>query len=393
MDFSQMSAMYRRVLTDEVAPFWLSHGVDPSGAINNCMKEDGTVLCKDRYIWSQGRALWTFSALYNRIEPRTEYLRTADGLFRYLLQHGRDASGKWMYLLDEDGNVKETDTSIYVDGFVLAGMTEYYNATGNEEAKRIALETYENTRWRLNHLGSYRVAPYVIPNGMKTHGVNMIFAYFYYELGKALRRPDICEEGAALANEVLDKFYIPEKDAILEFVRAEGGFVDSPEGRACVPGHAIECMWFLISIFEDRGETEKISKCCRIIRRHIALGMNPSGGMRLALDIDGKEPCFWGKPTYQPWWVQVETLVATAEAYRHTHDEEFLALHEKVRAFAFSHYPNGYGDWINWLDENGKVGTSAALPVKDPFHLPRGLMMLTKTFARLAQEEQHLSER
>ena len=70
MDFNQMSAMYRRVLTDEVTPFWLSHGIDSSGAINNCMKEDGTVLCKDRYIWSQGRALWTFSALYNRIEPR-----------------------------------------------------------------------------------------------------------------------------------------------------------------------------------------------------------------------------------------------------------------------------------------------------------------------------------
>ena len=48
----------------------------------------------------------------------------------------------------------------------------------------------ESTRWRLNYLGSYRVqAPYVIPNGMKTHGVNMIFAYFYYELGKAPRAP------------------------------------------------------------------------------------------------------------------------------------------------------------------------------------------------------------
>ena len=88
------------------------------------MKEDGTVLCRDRYIWSQGQALWTFSALYNRIEPRQEYLRAADGLFRYLSENGRDKTGKWMYLLDENGTVRETDTSIYVDGFVLAGMTE-----------------------------------------------------------------------------------------------------------------------------------------------------------------------------------------------------------------------------------------------------------------------------
>ena len=201
---------------------------------------------------------------------------------------------------------------------------------------------------------------------------------------KALRWP----------TKALDKFDIPEKDAILEFVRAEGGFVDSPEGRACVPGHAIECMWFLIPIFEDRGETDRIAKCCRIIRRHIALANEPVRRNAVSSSTSMARNRAFGesRPTSRGG-VQVETLVATAEAYRHTHDEEFLALHEKVRAFAFSHHPDGYGDWINWLDENGKVGTSAALPVKDPFHLPRGLMMLTKTFARLAQEEQHLSER
>lgn len=170
--------------------------------------------------------------------------------------------------------------------------------------------------------------------------------------------------------EVLNKFYVAEKDAVLEFVRTEGGFSDTPEGRSCVPGHAIECMWFLINIFEERGENDKIQKCCHIIRRHIELGWDrEKGGMRLALDIDGKEPVFWGKPTYKPWWVQVETLVATAYAYKHTKDEWFLEMHRRVNTFAFSHYPNGYGDWYNWLDKDGNVAESAALPVKDPFHL------------------------
>lgn len=387
MDFAKMAEFYRKTLTEEVAPFWLKNGLDPSGALNNCMAEDGTVLCRDRYIWSQGRALWTFSALYNRVEAKADYLAAADGLFSYLKAHGRDESGKWMYLLDGDGRVKETDISIYVDGFVLAGMTEYYKATHNAEARQIALETYENTLARLNQPGSYRVAPYVIPEGTKTHGVNMIFAYFYEELGKALDRADIRAQALLLADEVLDKFYVPEKDAILEFVWAKGGFIDAPEGRACVPGHAIECMWFLMQLYEARGDREKLDRCCRLIRRHIELGMTKTGGLRLALDIDGKEPCFWGKPTYQPWWVQVETLVATAMAYRHTKDPEFLAIHETVRQFAFAHYPNGYGDWINWLDENGHIGTSAALPVKDPFHLPRGLIMLTETFEQLAKGE------
>ncbi len=369
--------LYKDSLNNKIIPFWLKYSLDESGAINNCLSEDGKILVKDRYIWSQGRALWTFSAMYNRIEKKEEYLKAADGLFNYLVNTGRTPDGKWNYLFDEEGNMKEDDISIYVDGFVLAGMTEYYIATGNEIAKRIALETYENTLQRLNTPGSYRVAPYVIPEGTKTHGVNMIYAFFYYNLGKTLGREDIMDKGYKLAMEVLNQFYVKKKDAILEFVTLDGNFIDTPEGRTCVPGHAIECMWFLITIFEDRDEKENILRCCELIKRHIELAEDKEkGGLILALDIDNKEPVFWGKPTYKPWWVQLETLVATAYAYKHTKDEWFNDTHKRVNEYAFSHYPTPYGDWHNWLDNDGNIGESAALPVKDPFHLPRALIYL-----------------
>ncbi len=375
---------YQHTLLEEVIPFWLKYSLDESGAVNNCISEDGTVLCKDRYIWSQGRALWTFSALYNRVMPKKEYLDAATGLFSYLSQTGRDEQGRWLYRFDEKGNVLDRDISIYVDGFVLIGMAEYYRATQSEGAKQIALETYQNTYDRIRKPGSYQVAPYVIEKGMKTHGVNMIFSYFYYQLGKITEREDICEVGYELAMEVLQDFYVKEKDAVLEIVTLDGEFSDTPAGRTCVPGHVIECMWFLISIFEDRKEPEKVHLCCQLIRRHIELGMDcKKGGIMLALDIDGKNPCFWNKPTYKPWWVQLETLVATAYAYKHTQEEWFMDIHKDLCEYAFSHYPSGHGEWYNWLDQDGKVGESAALPVKDPFHLPRALMMLLEIFTEL----------
>jgi len=382
--FKNYYDQYSKTLTDEVIPYWLKYALDESGALNNCLSEDGTVLSRDRYIWSQGRALWTFSAMYNRVDQKQEYLDVAHGLFNYLYNLGPDENGKWNYLYDGDGKMLDNDISIYVDGFVLAGMTEYYNATKDERAKKLAIETFENTWDRIQRPGSYRVAPYVIPDGMKTHGVNMIFAFFYYQLGKAVGRADICDIGYTLAMEVLEKFYVSDKNAILEFVNVDGSFSDTPEGRACVPGHAIECMWFLISIFEDRGESDKIEKCCQLIRRHIELAWdNDKGGLRLALDIDGKEPVFWQKSTYKPWWVQCETLVATAFAYKHTKDQWFMDIHKKVNEYAFAHYPNGYGDWYNWLDKDGNIGESAALPVKDPFHLPRALIYLREQFGLL----------
>ncbi len=76
---------------------------------------------------------------------------------------------------DEAKHILNNDISIYVDGFVLISMAEYYRATQDERAKQIALETFENTYKRLQTPGSYQVAPYTIEPGMKTHGVNMIF--------------------------------------------------------------------------------------------------------------------------------------------------------------------------------------------------------------------------
>ena len=376
--FEILRNKYLKTLKEEVIPFWLEYAIDESGAINNCINEEGVVLSHDRYIWSQGRALYTFSALCTFIENREEYRRVADGLFGYLTKNGRDSSGKWMYLLDKDGNVKERDTSIYVDGFVLIGMTEYYNLTKNPLARKIALETYENTLCRISTPGSYNVAPYVIAHGTKTHGVNMIFASFYHRLGEVLESDEIKGVAYKLADEILNDFYVEEKDAILEFVTTDGHAIDSPMGRACVPGHAIESMWFLIKIFSSYGDKERVRKCTEIIRRHIDLAYDKEGGgLFLALDIDGKEPVFWQKPTCKPWWVQLETLVGTVYAYKHTGDEWFMDFHKELSEFVYKYYPSGKGEWYNWLDKDKNPTSSAALPVKDPFHLPRALMELS----------------
>ncbi len=157
--------------------------------------------------------------------------------------------------------------------------------------------------------------------------------------------------------------------------------MDTDKARVCIPGHVIEAMWFLISIFEESGDRKPINQCCDLIRRHLELGWDGEfGGIRLALDVEGRESVCWPKADCKPWWVQVEALVATAYAYLHTSSQWCLDWHEKIRGYAFSHYPQPAGEWTQWLDRYGKKVESAALPVKDPFHLPRGLMYLVDHF-------------
>lgn len=365
-------------------PFWMRHGVDRDhGALLNCLDDSGQVLSRDRYLWSQGRGLWTFSALYNRIEPRREWLEVAHGIARYLQNNGRDSDGRWLYRLSEDGEVLDRDISIYVDGFVINGMSEYFLATGDEAAAQLAMATYTTTDRRIRTPGSYGIAPYVLPEGVKTIGIPMIFSFFFYELGRALERPDVRERAVSLAYEVFD-FEMPEKDAVMEFATIGGSMVDSPEGRVSVPGHVIEAMWFLISIFEETGDREAIQRCCRIIKRHIELGWDAEyGGIRLAVDVEGSEPVAANKADYKAWWVHVEALIATAYAHLHTAEPWCLAWHRKIRDYAFDHYPVPTGEWTQWLDRRGSKGESAALPVKDPFHLPRALIYLIDLFERM----------
>ncbi len=373
---------YLDTLINQVMPYWLKYSYDKSGAINNCLREDGTVISKDRFIWSQGRALWTYSCMYNEIDKNPEYLKRADGLFNYLLTVRPEKGQSWNYLYDEFGNLKTGATSIYVDGFVLAGMTEYYKLTKNPIAKEIALEIYENTYNLIKKPGSYGVAPRTIPEGMEIHGVYMVFSFFYHNLAKVVNSKEISDTAYALANKILDRFYNPEKDAVIEFIRTDGTRQDTPAERLCMPGHTLETLWFIMTIFEDRNEKDKLIECCRLVKRHFELGWE-NGSMRLAIDIDGKFPVFRDKADFRAWWVHCEALVATAYAYKLTGDKEFIEMHDKINKFAFSHYPNGYGDWINWLDSNLQVAPSAALPVKDPFHLPRALIYLVKIFKDL----------
>lgn len=111
-----LDARYRRLLLDGIAPFWLSHGIDwEYGGVRSCMTDSGELVSRDKFIWSQARSVWTFAALYNRIEKRPEFLEVAKNSLRFLLAHGRDDRGRWVYHTDREGRVIEGATSIYSD--------------------------------------------------------------------------------------------------------------------------------------------------------------------------------------------------------------------------------------------------------------------------------------
>jgi N-acylglucosamine 2-epimerase len=388
LNFSAFLDQYRAELLDRTIPFWLKYGVDwnaERGGICTCIADDGRVLSDDKYMWSQLRAIWTFSALCNKIERRKEWLDVAEHIFAFVKKYGRDEQGQWVFLVSKDGKPLQGATSIYADGFAIYGLTELAKATGNQEAIQLARETYANVQRRLARPGSYGTAPLPIPAGAKAHGISMIFSLVFTELGYYLNDSDIINAGLDHANQVMTVFRRPEHKRLYEFAKLDHSLMDTPPGRTVNPGHAIESMWFMIHIYQRQNDQARIRQAIEAIKWHIELGWDEEyGGILLARDAAGS---FWeNKWDTKIWWPHTEALYGLLLAYSISKEDWCLEWFKRVHDYAFAHFPvPQYGEWIQNLDRRGnKLNATVALPVKDPFHLSRALIYSVGVLEKLA---------
>jgi N-acylglucosamine 2-epimerase len=389
MNLDTLLQDYRAVLLDDIIPWWMRHAVEPGGCINNCIEDDGKVINRDRWSWSQWRAVWVFSALYNRIEQRSEWLDVGTNICRFLTTHGTLPNGHWPLLLGEDGTVKMGYESIYADGFALYGLVELWRATKDDLLIEAAMSTFRATEQALNADTPPPAYPYPIPEGRMPHGVSMMFSLAYGELAQVTGDPAVQAAADLHHHRVMDTFLRPDRGLVLEWLNTDGTEAPPPEGTAVNPGHAIESMWFQIHIAQTRGDTTTVDRAIAAVKRHLEIGWDAEyDGLFLAVDADGAEEIGWKFADTKLWWPHTEALYASLLAYEHSQDPAILEWHDRIHDYTFTHFPNkDHGEWHQKLDRHGQPITEVvALPVKDPFHLPRALIYCIDVLGRLTPQ-------
>ena len=104
MDFKKLANQYRDELLDNVLPFWLEHSQDLEfGGYFSCLDREGKVFDTDKFIWLQGREVWLFSMLCNKVENRPEWLKCARQGGEFLRKYGHDGNYDWYFSLTRDG--------------------------------------------------------------------------------------------------------------------------------------------------------------------------------------------------------------------------------------------------------------------------------------------------
>jgi len=369
------------LLIEGFVPFWLRYGIDwEHGGVLSCLREDGTVASEDKFTWSQARSVWTFSALYNRIERRPELLHAAENSVRFLVAHGRDAQGRWVYRTNRTGNVIEGPTSIYADCFVVYGFSEYYRATRDEEALAVALETFDRIRHRVEEPDFQETAPYPLPLGWRNHGIPMILTEVTNELAQTADNPTLELLADDYMGRVMHHFLRPQQKAILEFVTRDYQELPPPAGTFVMPGHAIESMWFVMHLARRRGDPDTIRRAAEAMRWHLERGWDKKyGGLFLGLDLEGHEP-YLPHADKKLWWPHTEALYGTLLAHELIGEPWCMEWYNRVADWAWAHFPvRETGEWRQRLTREGEPSDDVvALPVKDPFHLPRAAILILK---------------
>ncbi|MBR5140431.1 MAG: AGE family epimerase/isomerase [Clostridia bacterium] len=382
-----MKAIYDKFkseLVESCAPFWLKFGVDGEyGGILNCLDRYGKVYSEDKSVWMQGRCGWTFSYLYNKIEKKQEYLDFAKSCIDFARAYCIDKSdGRMFFTVTREGKPLRKRRYKFSETFYIIANAEYYMASGDgtylDEAKKYFDFVYG--MYKDPATDPYKITPksYAETRNLKSLAEPMIML----NVSSIMRDAD--KERYNYYNDIITGliedikvFYKPEYRATFETLTPENEVIlTSSACRVINPGHDIECAWFLLEEAIKRGDEETAEFARVIFDDAFELGWDKEyGGITYFKDILGL-PVEAYEHDMKLWWPQNETVIASLMLYKHTGDEKYKEIFDRVCDYAFTHFSDReYGEWLGYLRRDGKPTEPPCKghTYKGPFHVMRML--------------------
>ncbi len=395
-NFSEFQTLYKSELLENVVPFWLSKSQDNKfGGYFTCLDRQGNVYDTDKFIWLQGRQVWLFSMLYNKVEKRQEWLNCAIQGAEFLKKHGHDGNYNWYFSLSREGKPLVEPYNIFSYTFAAMGFGQLSLATGNQEYAEIAKRTFEIILAKQeNPKGKWNKA-YSGTRNLKSFSLPMILSNLTLEIEHLLDYEAVERIMEECIHEVMEVFLRPELGGIVvEHLNQDGTLSDTFDGRLINPGHGIEAMWFIMDLAVRLKRPELIDKAVRTTLKTIDYSWDKKyGGIFYFMDRKGHPPqqLEWDQKL---WWVHMETLISLLKGYKLTGSMECWKWFEKVHDYTWKHFKDpSHPEWWGYLNRQGEVLLDLkGGKWKGCFHVPRGLYQCWKTLEEISLKGIELSE-
>jgi len=393
-----LAVYYRSHLLEDIVPFWEERTLDHEhGGYYNCFDREGRLYKDIKCGWFIGRNMYMFSALYNNIEKRPQWLEAAGIGRKFLTEKALTQSGRINQMMNRDGSVINGTTSIFTDHFAVKGLFEYIEASGNVDDIPLAKSLLDKLMQNISDKAVLANECHDIR--FRKHALNFMTLIISIE-GKKLFKDEMKPIIETCLQDSLYTFVDDALKAPLEYVSTDGKPLYEDEGRIVDPGHTLESLWFSIKEGIDRENNNIIQRACKIIDWVIDRAWDEEyGGFYQNVDVFDTIP---QKPflsnRYEDinvawsdkiWWVQAEGLYTLALSALLTENERHFEYFLKLHQFCKDYFSDPmYGEWYSILHRDGSIlNDRKGFELKGFYHVPRSVMQLTLLFDKYVETD------
>jgi cellobiose epimerase len=335
------------------------------------------------------RILWAFSSAFN-LTGNNDYLGMAERAFQYIINYFIDKQHGGVYwTVDYKGNPLDTKKQVYALAFAIYGLSEFYLASKNEQAKEAAKELYhlivehsydkinggyiealaadwkETTDLRLSKKDANE------KKSMNTHlHVLEGFANLYRIWPNEILKNKIENLINIFLNHIIDK----ENHHLVLFFDEKWNV----KSHIISYGHDIEAAWLIqeaAEIIDDKDLIEKV-KIKSVRLANIATeGLDKDGGLWYEYDSNKN---YLIKEKHS--WPQAESMIGFFNAWQLTGDERFFKISLSSWKFVQEHIlDRKTGEWFWGVKENYSLMNEDKVGMwKCPYHNSRTCIELIK---------------
>ncbi|MGZ4049787.1 MAG: AGE family epimerase/isomerase [Bacteroidia bacterium] len=385
---------YKKELENELSAilyFWQRHTIDAAfggfyGRIDNFNKvfkdaPKGSVL--------NSRILWAFSSAFN-FTGNKDYLNIADRAFQYIMDYFIDKKyGGVYWTVDYAGEPLDTKKQIYALSFAIYGLSEFYLASKNQQAKENAIELYrlivEHSYDKINggyiealsadwkEIGDLRLSKKDVneKKSMNTHlHVLEGFANLYRIWPDEVLKNKIEELIYIFLNHIIDK---KTKHLILFFDEKWNA-----KSQIVSYGHDIEAAWLIqeaAEIIHSENLIEKVKIRSIQLANAASEGLDKDGGLWYEYEVKESHLI---KEKHS--WPQAESMIGFFNAWQLTGDKVFLEKSLGSWKFVQQNIlDKKNGEWFWGVKENYSLMNEDKVGIwKCPYHNSRACIELIK---------------
>lgn len=358
--------------------FYHPHCIDKRGGFFQFFKDNGDIYdTETRHLVSSTRFVFNYAKAYQR-QGKEEYLTAMRHGLQYLRERHKRENGGYVWLLNKDTNLDETN-HCYGLAFVLLAYASAYQA-GAKEAKPWIAETFnlmETHFWDAKYQ-LYKdeisedwqtISPYRGQNA-NMHTCEALLAAFdatgeeRYLDRAYLLADNICHRQAKLAGGQIWEHYTQDWQVDWEYNKDDPKHMFRPWGFQ--PGHQTEWAKLLLLIHERDAHDWLIPKAAELFDKAweqawdetnhgLCYGYNPEGKV-----CDGDKY----------FWVQAESFAAAAMLALTTGENKYWQRYHALWQYAWQHMiDHKYGAWYRILQQDNRAYDDCKSPAgKTDYH-------------------------